>query len=151
MNISDIRSVKHCTLCKKRLHTHKQGTICSIDHQKHEIEDSCPDFEFRENIDDFAESLKKDLNEAELEHIKLRRSLWHWFLAGIFLIGGGAIIWTMPWNHGAIHILPVSMLIVGVIILPQGAWEYFPHRIRLKQKRIDTHEFLLLIKHYKSL
>ena len=151
MEISDIRWIKHCALCKKRLPTQKQGTVCSIDNQKHTIEGSCPDFEFRKDIDDFTESLKAEMNNAEREHIQLRRSLWRWFFAGIFLITAGAFLWTMPWNHGAIHILPVSMLIVGAIILPQGAWEYFPHRIRLKQKRADIHEFLLLIKYYKSL
>ena len=150
MEIKDIRSVKHCILCQKHRYLEGTGTVCSLTNRKEEIETDCDRFAFRDDIDDFVERLKEELTEAERTQIQLQKTMVRWFLAGLLSIIVGATIWTMPWNHGAIHIIPVSLLVVGFIILPQGAWEYFPHRMRLKQKYEDTHEYLLLVKHYKE-
>jgi hypothetical protein len=151
MEIKDIRSVKHCILCKKHEYREGTGTVCSLSGQKEEIETDCANFAFRDDIEDFTQHLKDELLEAERIQLRLQKIMVRWFLAGLISIILGATIWTMPWNHGAIHIIPVSLIVVGTIILPQGAWEFFPHRMRLKQKYEDTHEYLLLIKHYKEI
>ena len=150
MEVSDIRSVKHCILCQKRNYVDKVGTLCSLTNERAHIENDCDDFEFREDIDEYILSLKDELKEAERDHIIMRKLMIRWFFIGLVLTISGLIFWTMPWNRGAIHILTVSLIIIGIILMPQGAWDYFPHRMRLKAKHFETQEFLLLAKHYKE-
>jgi len=150
MEVKEIRPVKHCILCQKRKYVDNIGTVCGLTNERGEISETCADFAFREDIDEFVEQLKTDQKEYELTHIKLRKQMIKWFLTGLFMFASGLIFWTMPWNHGAVHLLTISLIIIGAILMPQGAWEYFPHRMRLKSKHHETREFLVLIKHYKE-
>jgi hypothetical protein len=150
MEVKEIRSVKHCILCKKRKYVDNIGTLCGLTEARADITDSCADFAFREDIEDFIEQLKEDQKEAELTLIILRKQMLKWFFVGLIMFISGLSFWTMPWNHGAIHILTISLIIIGAILMPQGAWEFFPHKMRLKAKHHEIREFLLLVKHYKG-
>ena len=151
MEVKEIRSVKHCILCKKRKYVDNIGTLCSLTNERGEIRETCADFIFRDDIDEFVEQLKTEQKEYGLTHIKLRKQMIKWFLTGLFMFVSGLFFWPMPWNHGAIHLLTISLIIIGAILMPQGAWEYFPHRMRLKAKHHETQEFMVLIKHYKNI
>ena len=150
MEIKDIRSVKHCILCQKRKYVDNVGTLCGLTNERSKIEESCADFVFREDIDNYIEQLKEDLKDAARTLISLRKQMIKWFVIGFILTVVGLVSWTMPWNHGAVHILTVSLIIIGILLMPQGAWEFFPHRMRLKAKHHEIHEFLLLVKYYKE-
>ncbi len=150
MEIQEIRSVKHCILCEKRTYVDNVGTLCSLTNERADIAESCPDFSFRTDIDTYINQLKDDLKEAELTLIILRKQMIKWFFLGLLMTASGLLFWTMPWNHGAVHIFTVSLIIIGFILMPQGAWEFFPHRMRLRAKHHEIHEFLLLVKHYKT-
>ena len=63
MEIKDIRSVKHCILCKKHEYREGTGTVCSLSGQKEEIETDCANFAFRDDIEDFTQRLKDELLE----------------------------------------------------------------------------------------
>jgi hypothetical protein len=151
MEVKEIRPIKHCILCQKRKYVDDIGTVCGLTNKRGEISETCADFIFREDIDEFVEQLKTEQKEYELTHIKLRKQMIKWFLTGLFMFVSGLIFWPMPWNHGAIHLLTISLIIIGAILMPQGAWEYFPHRMRLKAKHHETHKFMILIKHYKNI
>jgi len=150
MEIQDIRSVKHCILCQKRKYVDNVGTFCGLTNERGIIDTSCADFEFREDIDDYIQELKDKLNEAELDFLLLRKQMVKWFAIGFIMTALGLFFWTMPWNHGAVHILTVSLIIIGIILMPQGAWEFFPHKMKLKAKQHEIREFLMLVKHYKG-
>ncbi len=150
MEAEDIRSVKHCIICQKHIYVDHEGTLCGLTNARADFNGNCKQFVFRDEIEAFVEQLKEDLKEAERTQISLRRQMIIWFISGLVLLAAGITIWTMPWNHGAVHILPISLIIIGIIILPHGAWEFFPHQMRLKAKHHETHEFMVLIKHYKN-
>lgn len=150
MEIKDIRSVKHCILCKKRKYVDNVGTLCSLTNERGVIEESCADFDFRDDIDEHIEQLKEQQKEAERTLIFLRKQMIKWFAIGFVMTVAGLTFWTMPWNQGAVHILTVSLIIIGILLMPQGAWEFFPHRMRLRAKHHEIRKFLLLVKHYKT-
>ena len=150
MEVQDIRAVKHCILCQKRTYVDNVGTLCSLTHERGIIKEYCKDFIFRDDIEDFIQDLKNDLKEAERDLIIMRKLMIRWLLIGFVMTVAGLSFWTMPWNHGAVHILTISLIIIGVILMPQGAWDFFPHRMRLHAKQHEIKEFLLLVKHYKS-
>ena len=150
MEIKEIRSVKHCILCQKRKYVDNVGTLCGLTNERGEIDESCADFAFRDDIDDYIEQLKEDQKEAERTLITLRKQMIKWFAMGFIMTVAGLIFWTMPWNKGAIHILTVSLIIIGIILMPQGTWEFFPHKMKLKAKYHEIREFLVLVKHYRG-
>jgi len=150
MEIKEIRSVKHCILCQKRKYVANVGTLCGLTNERAVLENHCVDFSFREDIDDYIKQLKENLKEAERTLISLRKQMIRWFFTGLIMTITGLIFWTMPWNKGAIHILTTSLIIIGIILMPQGSWEFFPHKMKLKAKQHEIHEFLALVKHYKK-
>ena len=150
MNINDIRSVKHCILCQKRKYVDNVGTLCGLTDERADIIESCSDFVFREDIDDYIDQLKEDQKEAERTLISLRKQMIIWFVLGFALTASGLFFWNMPWNYGGIHVLTISLIIIGVILMPHGTWEFFPHKMRLKAKHYEIREFLLLVKHYRK-
>ena len=151
MEFKEIRSVKHCILCQKRKYIDNVGTICSLINKRGEITENCADFAFRDDIAEYIEQLKEEQKEAERTQISLRKQMIKWFILGFIMTVAGLSFWTMPWNHGAFHILTISLIIIGFILMPQGAWEFFPHRMKLKAKHHEIKEFLLLVKHYRGL
>ena len=150
MEIKDIRSVKHCILCQKRKYVDSVGTLCSLTNERGEITESCSDFDFREDIEQYIAQLKEEQKEAELTHVVLRKQMIKWFLFGFIMFVAGISFWNMEWNHGAVHLLTISLIIIGLLLMPQGSWEFFPHKMRLKAKHHEIREFLLLVKHYKQ-
>ena len=150
MEIKNIRSVKHCILCQKRKYVDNVGTLCGLTDERGVVEESCTDFVFREDIEAYIEQLKEDQKEAERTQISLRKQMIKWFAMGFTMTVAGLTFWTMPWNQGAIHILTVSLIIIGFILMPQGTWEFFPHKMKLKAKHHEIREFLVLVKHYKE-
>ncbi|WP_339697833.1 hypothetical protein [uncultured Roseivirga sp.] len=137
---------KHCQLCDNQIYDIQSGTKCGLTNKRPNFTSKCPDIKFETNY----EERIKEIN-TELELVKRTKSLSianfiFFIVISLAIVLGGYLLGTYAFDKGVISTIPLTIMGVGILILPlaSGPLNKYRQKIKITQKRkLELDELLL--------